>query len=66
MIKVCDLNGHPGGRTSTGEVEIRLIDINDNIPTLEKETVGLPPLPHPAHLFLCKVFLVFCFHSGQQ
>ncbi|XP_035761990.1 desmoglein-2-like, partial [Neolamprologus brichardi] len=38
MIKVCDLNGDPGGRTSTGEVEIRLLDINDNIPTLEKET----------------------------
>uniref|UniRef100_A0AAX7U693 Desmoglein 2 n=1 Tax=Astatotilapia calliptera TaxID=8154 RepID=A0AAX7U693_ASTCA len=37
MIKVCDLNGRPGGRTSTGEVEIRLLDINDNIPTLEKE-----------------------------
>uniref|UniRef100_I3JTH5 Desmoglein-2 n=1 Tax=Oreochromis niloticus TaxID=8128 RepID=I3JTH5_ORENI len=38
MIKVCDLNGRPGGLTSTGEVEIQILDINDNIPTLEKET----------------------------
>ncbi|XP_034039169.1 desmoglein-2-like [Thalassophryne amazonica] len=38
MIKASDLNGQPGGHTGTGEVEIKLLDINDNIPTLEKES----------------------------
>ncbi|XP_030608214.1 desmoglein-2-like [Archocentrus centrarchus] len=37
-IKACDLNGQLGGNTATGQIEIRILDINDNIPTLEKET----------------------------
>ncbi|CAG5896669.1 unnamed protein product [Menidia menidia] len=36
-IVVSDLDGHPGGNTGTGEIEIKITDINDNIPTLEKE-----------------------------
>ncbi|XP_044076579.1 desmoglein-2-like [Siniperca chuatsi] len=36
-IKASDLNGQPGGNTGTGEIEIKILDINDNIPTLEKE-----------------------------
>ncbi|KAM9844703.1 desmoglein-2-like protein [Aulostomus maculatus] len=35
-IIVSDLNGQPGGNTGTGEIEVKILDINDNIPTLEK------------------------------
>ncbi|KAM4727519.1 desmoglein-2-like protein [Anableps anableps] len=38
IIIASDLEGKPGGNTGTGEIEIKLTDINDNIPTLEKET----------------------------
>lgn len=41
MIKASDLNGESGGRTGTGEVVVKILDINDNIPTLEKESVGV-------------------------
>ncbi|XP_042353188.1 desmoglein-2-like [Plectropomus leopardus] len=37
-IQASDLGGQPGGNTGTGEVVIKLMDINDNIPTLEKES----------------------------
>ncbi|XP_041659024.1 desmoglein-2-like [Cheilinus undulatus] len=37
-IKAADLDGLPGGNTGTGQIEIKLLDINDNIPTLEKES----------------------------
>ncbi|KAG7525885.1 desmoglein-2-like [Solea senegalensis] len=33
-----DMNGQSGGNSGTGEVEIKLLDINDNIAVLEKET----------------------------
>uniref|UniRef100_A0A8D0D910 Si:ch73-74h11.1 n=1 Tax=Sander lucioperca TaxID=283035 RepID=A0A8D0D910_SANLU len=36
VVHGSDLGGAPGGRTGTGTVEIRVLDINDNIPTLEK------------------------------
>ncbi|KAL6104615.1 dsg1 [Pungitius sinensis] len=36
-IKVSDLNGQSGGNTGTGEIVVKILDINDNIPTLEKE-----------------------------
>ncbi|XP_076581888.1 desmoglein-2.1-like [Chaetodon auriga] len=32
-----DLNGKPGGNTETATVTIKIGDVNDNIPTLEKE-----------------------------
>ncbi|KAL0966165.1 hypothetical protein UPYG_G00291810 [Umbra pygmaea] len=32
-----DMNGQRGGNTGTGQVVIKIQDINDNIPTLEKE-----------------------------
>uniref|UniRef100_A0A3P8YRA1 Cadherin domain-containing protein n=1 Tax=Esox lucius TaxID=8010 RepID=A0A3P8YRA1_ESOLU len=32
-----DNNGKSGGNTGTGQVVIKILDINDNIPTLEKE-----------------------------
>ncbi|KAM8745386.1 desmoglein-2.1-like [Acanthopagrus schlegelii] len=33
-----DLNGKPGGKTGTGTVVIKVLDVNDNPPTLEKDT----------------------------
>lgn len=41
IIKASDLGGHAGGNTGTGEITINIMDINDNVPTLEKESVGL-------------------------
>lgn len=40
-IIASDLNGSPRGNSGTGVIEIKLLDINDNIPTLEKESVGI-------------------------
>ncbi|XP_043990287.1 desmoglein-2-like [Gambusia affinis] len=37
-ILASDMGGHGGGHTGTGEIEINLTDINDNIPTLAQET----------------------------
>ncbi|XP_045907501.1 desmoglein-2 isoform X1 [Micropterus dolomieu] len=37
-IRASDLNGQSGGNTGTGEILIKVLDINDNIPTLEKES----------------------------
>ncbi|MEQ2312708.1 hypothetical protein AMECASPLE_033938 [Ameca splendens] len=39
VIKGTDMGGAPGGKTGTGTVEIQVLDINDNIPTLEKSEV---------------------------
>ncbi|KAM7410638.1 hypothetical protein PAMA_001871 [Pampus argenteus] len=36
IIKGTDMGGAPEGLTGTGTVEIKVLDINDNIPTLEK------------------------------
>ncbi|XP_032421120.1 desmoglein-2-like [Xiphophorus hellerii] len=37
-IYASDMDGKAGGHTGTGEIEIDLTDINDNIPTLAQET----------------------------
>uniref|UniRef100_A0A3B5L663 Cadherin domain-containing protein n=1 Tax=Xiphophorus couchianus TaxID=32473 RepID=A0A3B5L663_9TELE len=36
VVKGTDMGGAPSGKTGTGTVEIKVTDINDNIPTLEK------------------------------
>ncbi|KAG9274620.1 cadherin-2-like [Astyanax mexicanus] len=33
-----DMNGQPGGNTGTGTVSINVLDVNDNVPTLEKNS----------------------------
>ncbi|XP_077580449.1 desmoglein-2-like protein [Stigmatopora nigra] len=38
VVKASDLNGQSGGNTGMGEIVIKLLDINDNVPTLEKES----------------------------
>lgn len=35
-----DLGGQPGGLTGSGTVEIHVLDINDNLPTLEHSEVN--------------------------
>uniref|UniRef100_A0A4W5NDA5 Cadherin domain-containing protein n=1 Tax=Hucho hucho TaxID=62062 RepID=A0A4W5NDA5_9TELE len=37
-VKGSDMNGAMGGNSGTGQVVIKILDINDNIPTLEKES----------------------------
>ncbi|KAM8727098.1 desmoglein-2-like protein [Acanthopagrus schlegelii] len=37
-IEASDMGGQAGGLRGTGEIEIKILDINDNIPTLEKES----------------------------
>lgn len=39
-IIASDLDGQAGGNTGTGEVEVKVQDINDNVPFLEKNSVG--------------------------
>ena len=36
-----DLNGAAGGNEGTGTIVIKIKDVNDNVPTLEKEEVAL-------------------------
>ncbi|XP_061654604.1 desmoglein-2-like protein [Phyllopteryx taeniolatus] len=38
VVRASDLNGQAGGNVGMGEIEIKILDINDNIPTLEKES----------------------------
>ncbi|KAG8014182.1 Desmoglein-2, partial [Nibea albiflora] len=38
IIQVSDMNGVVGGNTATGAIEVKILDINDNVPTLEKES----------------------------
>lgn len=45
------MNGAFGGNTGTTEVVIKILDINDNIPTLEKESVRTKPPLHFYFLF---------------
>ncbi|XP_076000682.1 desmoglein-2-like protein [Genypterus blacodes] len=37
-VQVSDLNGQGGGNSGSGDVTVTLLDINDNVPTLERET----------------------------
>uniref|UniRef100_A0A671Y448 Desmoglein 2 n=1 Tax=Sparus aurata TaxID=8175 RepID=A0A671Y448_SPAAU len=37
-IEASDMGGQAGGNKGTGEIEIKILDINDNVPTLEKES----------------------------
>ncbi|XP_031711123.1 desmoglein-2-like isoform X1 [Anarrhichthys ocellatus] len=37
-VQASDLNGQSGGNTGSGEIVVKILDINDNIPTLEQES----------------------------
>ncbi|XP_017544729.1 uncharacterized protein LOC108416204 isoform X2 [Pygocentrus nattereri] len=37
IVQGVDMDGAPNGNTGTGTVEIKVLDINDNVPTLEKD-----------------------------
>lgn len=37
-IKASDMAGKAGGNSGTGDITVKILDINDNIPTLEKES----------------------------
>lgn len=39
VVTGTDMGGAPDGQVGTGTVEIRILDINDNHPTLEKSEV---------------------------
>lgn len=39
VVKGQDLDGKPGGNTATSTVTVKVQDVNDNLPTLEKEGV---------------------------
>lgn len=41
------MEGKAGGLSGTGEIVIKILDINDNIPTMEKESVCVTQLPKP-------------------
>ncbi|XP_023671496.2 desmoglein-2-like protein isoform X1 [Paramormyrops kingsleyae] len=38
VIKATDLDGDAGGKAATASIVIKILDINDNVPTLEKES----------------------------
>ncbi|XP_061694431.1 desmoglein-2-like protein [Syngnathoides biaculeatus] len=38
VVRASDLNGQAGGNVGMGEIQIKILDINDNVPTLEKES----------------------------
>jgi len=40
-IKGTDMDGAPSGNTGTTQVKIQVVDINDNIPVLEKDEVKI-------------------------
>lgn len=40
VVMGTDLGGQPGGLTGSGTVEIHILDINDNLPTLEHSEVN--------------------------
>lgn len=50
-IIASDMNGKAGGNSGSGEIEIRIRDINDNVPMLEKESVCVTPLAQLGSLF---------------
>lgn len=38
-IKATDMGGAPAGKTGTGKQLIKILDINDNTPSLDKDAV---------------------------
>lgn len=40
-IKGTDMNGAPGGNTGTGTIQVKVVDVNDNKPMLDKDEVSI-------------------------
>lgn len=55
IVKAQDLNGSQGGNAATSTVTISIMDVNDNLPTLEMEKVEVPLLFFTEKMF-CFVF----------
>lgn len=56
-----DLNGRPDGNTGTGVIRVKVTDVNDNVPTLEKEQVALFDTRPTVHIYS----LVVALHTRQ-
>ncbi|KAJ3595124.1 hypothetical protein NHX12_004429 [Muraenolepis orangiensis] len=78
-IKGADMNGQVGGNAATVEVVIQIVDINDNIPTLEKESYEGHVQENTVHMEVLRVqaldldltysdnwLAVFSFESGNE
>lgn len=35
------MNGAPGGNTGTGTIQVKVVDVNDNKPMLDKDEVSI-------------------------
>ncbi|KAM6918216.1 LOW QUALITY PROTEIN: desmoglein-2-like protein [Xenentodon cancila] len=57
-IVVTDMNGAANGNSGSGEIEIRILDINDNIPVLEQESYEVSVKENTLGLVKSKIIAV--------
>ncbi|KAL7396750.1 hypothetical protein ABVT39_011125 [Epinephelus coioides] len=49
-VEGTDLDGAPGGNTGTGTIHVKVVDINDNVPELEKDEYAGSIVENTAHV----------------